>query len=63
MEKNTDIYKMKLNDEIEILSTSCSEQKYLRVPGGWVFTECTYGDVEVWTQSSVFIPWDNEFLD
>jgi hypothetical protein len=52
--EDTDIYKMKLHEEIV-----CSVGKITRVPGGWIYTIYKISEGYV----SVFVPFNNEFMD
>ena len=55
----SDIYKMKLHDEITIDTYN----QVQRVPGGWIYkTECKCAE-DGWMISSVFVPYNVEFKD
>ena len=57
------IYKMKLHDEVSISSTDEDDTWALRVPGGWVYRHWYYDGEGDSTESSVFVPFDNEFTN
>jgi len=53
----TEIYEMWLHDEIDM---GCNSH-IIRVPGGWIYLRQNFSDVNGWTESQVFVPFDNEF--
>lgn len=53
----TDIYKLKLHESIEI--RRLGGFTITRVPGGWLYRFLHTGSV---TASTVFVPFDNEFM-
>lgn len=50
------MYFMKLGDVFTNIPNNNSDERLVRVPGGWVYT---YGDMQ--GTSSVFIPFNNEY--
>lgn len=50
-------YKMELGETIERCPNNNTSERLTRVVGGWVYI---YGDMQ--GTSSVFVPFDNEFM-
>ena len=50
-------YEIKLGETIENIPNNNSIEKLTRVPGGWIYV---WGDMEGTT--SVFVPFNNEFM-
>lgn len=62
------IYELKLNESLFIIKPDLIDNsdstKVTRVPGGWIYTECSQGigekEISV-SNASVFVPYNEEF--
>ncbi len=55
---DVELYNMGLHDELEILKG----MSVIRVPGGWIYRNYMEQVGGTWQASSVFVPFDNEYL-
>ena len=56
---DNELYEMKLHEEISIYSGL----NVMRVPGGWIYKSFNEQVGGAWSESSVFVPFDNEFCE
>lgn len=55
-EDNTDIYSLKLHEELILFMNDSVTHSVIRVAGGWLYL-LSYGD----HQTTTFVPFNNEF--
>jgi hypothetical protein len=57
-----DMYKLDLNDSMTLTSSSYEDTEITRVPGGWIYCFTKVDpDTSGLTNSSTFVPFNNEF--